>query len=93
MEIQTNDVKQVVVIDYDSPMTMGQWIGTLVILMIPLVNIIFMLIWAFKKNVNRNKKNYSRAMIVVTGVGIVLYFVILFPIITNYISNLSNLQY
>ena len=59
MEIQTNDVKEVVVIDYNAPMTMGQWIGTLVILMIPLVNIIFMLIWAFKKNVNRNKKNYE----------------------------------
>ena len=48
----------------DEVMGFGSWLGMFFLLMIPLVNFILMLIWAFGGDVNRNKQNFCRASIV-----------------------------
>ncbi|MFP3897161.1 MAG: DUF4339 domain-containing protein [Anaerolineales bacterium] len=42
-------------------MSVGSWLGTLILLYIPLLNILLLLIWAFSSTTNRNKQNFSRA--------------------------------
>jgi len=43
-------------------MTVRYWIGTLLILAIPIVNLVFLLIWAFGDEDSR--KNFSRALLI-----------------------------
>ncbi|VDG98851.1 Uncharacterised protein [Lysinibacillus sphaericus] len=58
----------------NNQMTVKDWIVTLLILAIPIVNIIFLLIWAFGKEDSR--KNYSRAALIVYSIIIGLSLVI-----------------
>ncbi|WP_438314307.1 hypothetical protein [Sporosarcina sp. FA9] len=51
-------------------MTVGAWILTFVILMIPLVNIVMMFIWAF--DATSLRRNFARAYLLIWGIMIVL---------------------
>lgn len=53
-------------------MTIKDWIFTMVILAIPLVNLIMYFYWSFGQGVNLNKKNFTRATLILTAIGIVL---------------------
>ena len=55
-------------------MSFKDWLITLLILMIPCVNIIMMFVWAFGDG-NENRKNYCRAVLVVSAIIIVIYFI------------------
>jgi Trk-type K+ transport system membrane component len=57
-------------------MSVGKWIGTYLLLMIPLVNLIFVLIWAFSSEENPNRKNWAIAMIIIWVVVIALYAIL-----------------
>ncbi len=46
------------------PMTVGQWMFTLLILAIPLVNIIRYLVWAFGSSGNVNRKTFCQASLI-----------------------------
>lgn len=59
-----------------SPMSMGDWLLTILALMIPCAGIILYFVWAFGKNGNVNRRNYCRAMLIVSGVLFVIYIVI-----------------
>lgn len=54
-------------------MTVGAWILTFVILMIPLVNIIMMFIWAFDSTSLR--RNFARAYLIIAGIMIGLWII------------------
>ena len=52
----------------DSPMSVGDWIWTLVVMMIPLVGLVMIFLWAFGGHKgNLNRKNYCRALLVLLG--------------------------
>lgn len=57
-------------------MTLGDWIITLLILMIPCVNIIMLFVWAFGSSAPKSKANYAKAELIMIGIGIVLGFII-----------------
>jgi len=54
------------------PLTVGDYIVMFILFCIPFVNIILLLVWAFGSNVNENKKNYCRAILILALIGIVL---------------------
>ena len=54
------------------PMRVGQYIGTMIISAIPLVGFIMLLVWAFGSDTNINKKNYARAVLILSVIGVVL---------------------
>ena len=45
------------------PMTVGDWMLTLLVLAIPLVNLIMYLVWALSGSGNLNRRNFCRASI------------------------------
>ena len=47
--------------DDSYPMTVGDWMITMLILAIPVVNIIMYLIWAFGSSGNMSRKTYCQA--------------------------------
>lgn len=54
------------------PMSVGGYIGTMLLMAIPLVGFILMLVWSFGSNVNINKKNFCRATLIMAVIGIVV---------------------
>lgn len=64
----------------DASMSLGDWLITLIILCIPLVNIIMLLVWAFSGGTNVNKQNFCRAYLIIILALIVVYiiFMVLF---------------
>ena len=59
----------------DAPMSVGSYIGTMILFCIPLVGFILQLVWAFGSNVNRNKKNFCRAALILEVIVVVLYII------------------
>ncbi|MCM1179306.1 MAG: hypothetical protein NC347_03555 [Clostridium sp.] len=55
-------------------MSLGQWIGTIVLGTIPCVNIIMLIIWAVSAE-NINKKRWAQAQLIVTVVLAVISFI------------------
>lgn len=58
-------------------MTVGDWMVTLLILSLPLVNIIMLLVWAFSSGGNTNRRNYCLAtllwFVIVAALSITLF--------------------
>ncbi len=46
-------------------MTTGQWVLTMIVFMIPLVNIIMLFVWAFGRG-NPNRANFCKALFLFT---------------------------
>jgi len=54
------------------PMSVKDWIITLLITYIPLVGLIMLLVWAFDSSTHPNKKNFAKASLIWMLIGIVL---------------------
>ncbi len=55
----------------EKPMSLGDWLITLIVQAIPCVGIIMLFVWAFGQG-NVSRRNYCRAMLIMTAIGIVL---------------------
>lgn len=54
--------------------TLGEWMLTLFITFIPIVNIIMFVVWAFSGSTKRSKSNWAKAMLLWAVIFIVLGF-------------------
>ncbi len=54
------------------PITMGGYLIMFLIMCIPVVNLVVLLLWAFGKNGNVNRRNFSRAALIYIAIGIAL---------------------
>jgi hypothetical protein len=52
--------------DY-KPLTIGDWIITLILLAIPLVNIILLIVWAAGGTTHPSKKSFAQAYLILIG--------------------------
>jgi len=59
----------------EEPMTVMGWIGTWLLLLIPLANIILPFVWAFGRKTNKSKKSFFQAYLIMVLIGIVLAIV------------------
>lgn len=57
-------------------MSMKDWVITLLIIFIPLVGFVMLFVWGFSDRANPNKKNFSRAALIMVAVSTVLYFIL-----------------
>ena len=62
------------------PLSVKDWFVTLFISYIPMVGTIMLLVWAFDSTTNINKKNFAKASLIWTliGIGLAILFLILF---------------
>lgn len=60
----------------NEPVSVGNWMLTLLLTFIPLVNIIMMLVWAFSSSTPPSKANWAKAallwMVIFFAIGIVM---------------------
>lgn len=57
-------------------MTMGNWIITMLIMCIPIVNLVMLIVWAASSTENPNRSNWAKAQLIFMVVGIVLYIIL-----------------
>lgn len=55
-----------------APVSLGDWIITLIVLMIPLVGVIMLFVWAFSSGTHPSKQNYCRASLILVAIALVL---------------------
>ena len=62
------------------PLSVGDWIVVFLLLGIPVVGLILIIYWAFGENVNINKKNFSKAtlLLIVLTFALIIIFTIFF---------------
>ena len=58
-------------------MGVGSFLGTLLLMMIPVVNIILLIVWACGGCTNQNKRNYARAMLILIAIVLIIDFALL----------------
>ena len=71
-----NQANQQQVMD-TSPLSMGDWILTILASFIPCAGIILYFFWAFNKNGNVNRRNFCRAQLIIMGAILFIYIVFL----------------
>lgn len=62
-------------------MSVGEWMITLLVSFIPIVNIVMYFVWGLGGNTNPNKANWAKASLIWLAIAIALYilfFVIIF---------------
>lgn len=59
------------------PVSIADWLITLLILFIPVFNIIMLLVWSFKKSTHRSKANFSKAFLIWLIITLLLWTLIL----------------
>lgn len=76
-EMQQPSNVSVVVSEDRSPLSMGEWLLTLLIAMVPCIGLVVYLVWAFDHSGNVNRKNFCRAYLILHVISIVLVMVMM----------------
>ena len=63
--------------DYLSePLRTGQYIGMFLLMAIPIANIVLLFVWAFGSDVNLNRRNYARAILLLMAISLGIMIVV-----------------
>lgn len=60
--------------ELEKVISVKKWIVTLLVMMIPLVNVICLIIWALSDSENKNRSNWAKAQLLMFLIGIALMF-------------------
>ena len=74
-------------------MTVGQYIVMFLISAIPLVGIIMWFVWAFGSDVNVNKKNLAKAVLIMALIGVVIWILFAILFASVFASMFNNFSY
>ncbi|BCJ95377.1 hypothetical protein acsn021_29460 [Anaerocolumna cellulosilytica] len=73
----------------ETPLSLGEWVVTLLILAIPCVNIVMFFVWGFGQG-NISRRNFCRAALIFIGISTVFTFIFgaaMVAAIAEYISS------
>ncbi len=54
------------------PVKMGEWLVSLLLMLIPCVNIVLMFVWAFSDKEKKSKSNFFKAFLIYNAIQVVL---------------------
>ncbi len=63
-------------IPMEEPMSVGDWLIILLIMMIPCVNVVMVFVWAFSNSEKKSKSNYFKAILIWSLIWIVLSIIL-----------------
>ena len=61
----------------NTPMSVGDYIATFLLLCIPLAGFILLIVWASSTDININKKNFAKAYLILIGIIFALYMLLI----------------
>lgn len=62
--------------DMEEPVSIGEWIIAMLIMMVPCVNLIMMFVFAFSSSSKKSKSNYFKASLIMAGIIFAVYLVL-----------------
>lgn len=74
-------------------MSVGQWVGTIILSGLGIIGVILLFVWAFSGDTPLNKKNYAKAMLILVAVGVGIYvlaLIIMFAIGVGFSNELAR---
>jgi heme/copper-type cytochrome/quinol oxidase subunit 2 len=71
----------------------GEWVASKFLLLIPIVNIIFLFVWAFNKSENKNKSNWAKATLIVYVLRVFIYILIILMFFSFFASLFNSAYY
>lgn len=74
--VQQNFYQQPYDSGLEEPVGIGEWLVTMLILMIPCVNIVMIFVWAFSSNAKKSKSNYFKASLIMALIAIALWIIV-----------------
>jgi len=77
-------------------MSVGSYLGTLLLLCIPVANIVLLFVWAFGSEGNPNRRNFARANLILVLIGVVLSILIVAAVgssLTALLGGIRNFYY
>ena len=66
--------------------SLGEWMWSLLLTFIPVVNLIVLIIWSVTEETNPSKKNFARARLIYAGIGIVMWILVIILIIITMVT-------
>lgn len=72
--------------------TLGDWMVTILLSAIPIVNIIMLFVWAFGSDTNPSKANWAKASLIWMLIGIVLVVLFMVVIGTAIFSGMQSIE-
>lgn len=61
--------------DLEEPVSVGEWLVSMLLMLIPCVNIVLMFVWAFSSREKRSKSNYFKATLIFAAIILVIYII------------------
>ncbi len=77
----------------DPPMSVGDFVLTLLALWIPCAGFILYIYWAVASNVNKNRQNFCRAALIVMGISAVIGIILSIVFGVIFAQLMSEMQY
>lgn len=74
--VQQNFYQQPYDSGLEEPVGIGEWLVTMLILMIPCVNIVMIFVWAFSSSAKKSKSNYFKASLIMALIAIALWIIV-----------------
>lgn len=62
--------------EMEEPVSIGEWIIAMLIMMVPCVNIIMMFVFAFGSSSKKSKSNYFKASLIMVGIVFAIYLLL-----------------
>lgn len=59
----------------EEAVTVKDWLITMLVMMVPFVNVVMMFVWAFTDGTNKSKSNFFKASLIMMVISIVLSIV------------------
>ena len=80
----------------EEPMSMGEWLISLLVMMIPCVNIVMMFVWAFSSTEKKSKSNFFKAYLIFFAIMIafmIIMMVIMGAAVATTLDNMGGYYY
>ena len=66
--------------DMEVPVSVGEWILSMIILMVPCVNIIMVFVWAFSQKEKKSKSNFFKAYLISVAIAVLIGMLVCFAV-------------
>ena len=73
-----------------SPVSLGDWIISVIVTKIPLIGFIMLIVWAVDKNTDPNKANWAKAELLVKLIGFLIVIIFVAIIGISFFTNFAD---
>jgi len=72
------------------PITLGDWIISVIVTKIPLIGFIMLIVWAVDKDTEPNKANWAKAELIVKLIGFLIVIIFIAIIGISFFTNFAD---